>query len=145
VEQIGTPEDVYQKPNSEFVARFIGGTNILHGKPDGQAVRCGPLVIECGNAVTGSAAGTPVSIRPGDVEIGTAPALSGGRNAFTATVLRHTYLGGQRDYLLELPGSQQIRAVTPLRTRAEVGSTVEVAAPQPLRAAQSASVAATET
>ena len=126
VEQIGTPEDVYQKPNSEFVARFIGGTNILHGKPDGQAVRCGPLVIECGNTVTGTAAATPVSIRPGDVEIGTTPAASGGRNAFTATVLRHTYLGGQRDYLLELPGGQQIRAVTPLRTRAEVGSTVGI-------------------
>ena len=129
VEQIGTPEDVYQKPNSEFVARFIGGTNILRGTADGQAVRCGPLVIECGNAVTAGLQATPVSIRPGDVEIGVVPTAAGGRNAFTATVLRHTYLGAQRDYLLELPGGQQIRAVTPLRTRAEVGSTVGIHLP----------------
>jgi putative spermidine/putrescine transport system ATP-binding protein/spermidine/putrescine transport system ATP-binding protein len=29
VEQAGTPEDVYDTPNSEFVARFLGGANIL--------------------------------------------------------------------------------------------------------------------
>ena len=29
IEQIGTPEDVYDRPNSEFVARFIGGSNVL--------------------------------------------------------------------------------------------------------------------
>ena len=128
IEQIGTPEDVYQRPNSEFVAHFIGGTNILRGTPDGQAVRCGPLVIECGNTITPAAATTPVSIRPGDVEIGAVPA-AGGRNAFTATVLRHTYLGAQRDYLLELEGGQQIRALTPMRTRAEVGSVVGIHLP----------------
>ena len=29
IEQIGTPEDVYERPNSKFVARFIGGSNVL--------------------------------------------------------------------------------------------------------------------
>src|SRR5881227_830892 len=31
VEQVGSPEDIYQRPRSEFVARFIGGANILRG------------------------------------------------------------------------------------------------------------------
>src|SRR5260370_12914792 len=31
IEQVGTPEDIYRRPQSEFVARFIGGTNILRG------------------------------------------------------------------------------------------------------------------
>src|SRR4051812_3294321 len=35
VEQVGSPEDIYQRPGSEFVARFIGGRNILHGRPIG--------------------------------------------------------------------------------------------------------------
>jgi len=30
IEQIGTPEDVYERPNSEFVARFIGGSNVIN-------------------------------------------------------------------------------------------------------------------
>src|SRR5207302_8539619 len=32
IEQLGTPEEVYQRPRSEFVARFLGGSNILRGK-----------------------------------------------------------------------------------------------------------------
>jgi ABC-type Fe3+/spermidine/putrescine transport system ATPase subunit len=31
VEQVGTPAEVYQKPHSEFVADFIGSTNLLPG------------------------------------------------------------------------------------------------------------------
>ena len=127
VEQAGPPEDIYQRPESEFVARFIGGTNILRGRAEGGAVRCGELLLTCGNPVPVLAGDTPVSIRPQDVEVGTAPATGG--NTFPATVLRHTYLGPQRDYLLELPGGEQIRAVTPLRTRAAVGSQVSVRLP----------------
>lgn len=32
VEQIGTPKEIYEFPVSSFVARFVGSTNILHGK-----------------------------------------------------------------------------------------------------------------
>src|SRR6202043_1024470 len=32
IEQSGSPEEIYQQPRSEFVARFLGGTNILRGK-----------------------------------------------------------------------------------------------------------------
>ena len=126
VEQIGAPEDIYQQPDTEFVARFIGGTNILRGRAEGQGVRCGPLLIECGNVIPRAVSETPVSIRPSDVEIGPTQARA---NDFSATILRHTYLGGARDYLLELPGGAQIRATTPLHNRAEVGSTVGVHLP----------------
>jgi iron(III) transport system ATP-binding protein len=130
VEQIGTPEDVYQRPASEFVARFIGGTNILRGKADRGAVRCGGLTIHCGNADFNPAAGadTPVSIRPTDIELIPVPA-SPGANEFVAKVVRRTYLGSQRDYLLELAGGQQIRATTPQRMVAEVGGDVGIRLP----------------
>jgi iron(III) transport system ATP-binding protein len=38
VEQVGSPEDVYQRPRSEFVARFIGGTNIFRGRHVGDGI-----------------------------------------------------------------------------------------------------------
>src|SRR3954454_21516414 len=31
IDQLGTPQDIYGRPRSEFVARFIGGSNILRG------------------------------------------------------------------------------------------------------------------
>ena len=35
VQQIGTPEQVHSRPANPFVARFIGGSNIVHGRLDG--------------------------------------------------------------------------------------------------------------
>ncbi len=35
VEQIGSPEDVYETPRTEFVATFLGRTNLLKGKAQG--------------------------------------------------------------------------------------------------------------
>jgi len=34
IEQIGTPEEVYSRPNTEFVAKFIGKSNIIPGRWD---------------------------------------------------------------------------------------------------------------
>jgi sulfate transport system ATP-binding protein len=34
VEQIGTPEEVYERPRSPFVSRFLGDVNIFHGRVD---------------------------------------------------------------------------------------------------------------
>ena len=35
IAQMGTPTEIYYKPNSEFVADFIGECNFLHGQADG--------------------------------------------------------------------------------------------------------------
>ena len=31
IDQLGTPEDIYDRPQSEFVARFIGASNVIKG------------------------------------------------------------------------------------------------------------------
>src|SRR5262249_26250740 len=31
IDQLGTPEEIYDRPQSEFVARFIGASNIIKG------------------------------------------------------------------------------------------------------------------
>lgn len=36
LEQIGTPEEIYHRPDSEFVARFVGRANLLDGSWDGE-------------------------------------------------------------------------------------------------------------
>ena len=36
VEQVGPPEEVYNAPASEFVANFLGASNILHGRCSGR-------------------------------------------------------------------------------------------------------------
>ena len=48
IDQLGTPEDIYARPESEFVARFIGASNVIKGT----ALRCQPCCL-CGRDVEG--------------------------------------------------------------------------------------------
>jgi iron(III) transport system ATP-binding protein len=128
IEQVGTPEDIFQRPQSEFVARFIGATNILRGQADGSMVRCGPLTLQCSNSGGKRDGETPVSIRPGDIEF-IPPPQAAGPNEAIGVVRRHTYLGAQRDYLVDLPGEMQIRVTTKLQTVVATGDTVGVRFP----------------
>ena len=68
VEQMGSPEEIYQRPRSEFVARFIGGTNIFRGRKIGRdLVDCGGLVLRCGQGEYAAAGETAVSVRTHDI------------------------------------------------------------------------------
>ncbi|WP_253261840.1 ABC transporter ATP-binding protein [Ramlibacter montanisoli] len=61
IEQAGTPEDIYQRPRTEFVARFIGGTNIFKGRWDrSDGVACGNgLLLRCGSGSSPARATPP--------------------------------------------------------------------------------------
>jgi sulfate/thiosulfate transport system ATP-binding protein len=68
VEQIGRPEDIYDHPATEFVASFVGSSNMLKGEvKDGQAA-LGALAV---HAPPGAANGKSVRafVRPHDVEL----------------------------------------------------------------------------
>jgi len=45
VEQIGTPEEVYEKPVSPFVLQFLGNVNLFHGRTTKQYVRPHDVVL----------------------------------------------------------------------------------------------------
>ncbi|MBC5783067.1 ABC transporter ATP-binding protein [Ramlibacter sp. USB13] len=113
IEQAGSPEDVYQRPKTEFVARFIGGTNILRGKWDGQdgVASANGLFLRCGSGEFAKDGDTAVSLRHHDVHLSaTKPAET---NCVQGTVTRQIYLGSHRDYLVTLPDGESVRAVAP--------------------------------
>src|SRR5207302_10365127 len=64
IEQIGTPEEVYDRPRSEFVARFPGGSHILRGRAlDATHVSFAGTPIECRGATLALGVEVAVSIR----------------------------------------------------------------------------------
>lgn len=131
IEQAGTPEDIYERPESEFVARFIGGTNILKGRGDSQgtvAVPNGP-VLRCGSGEVAVGKDTAVSIRHHDIILSTEqPAVQS--NASPGTVQRQIYLGSHRDYLITLPNDEVVRAVAPVNVAVPVGAPVWLRFPE---------------
>jgi putative spermidine/putrescine transport system ATP-binding protein len=71
IEQVGAPLEVYRRPSTAFVARFIGTTNLLEGRPaDGGHVRVAGrrfAISPDGRATTGDSA--LLSVRPEDARI----------------------------------------------------------------------------
>ncbi len=88
VQQVGTPEEVFQRPNSEFVARFVRSENILHGRAGqgalGLELTVGALSFFAAEGPEGEVCFT---VRPEDVALST-KAPDGEPNALVGTVMR---------------------------------------------------------
>src|SRR4051794_36776662 len=65
IEQLGSPEEIYDRPRSEFVARFIGSSNILKGKAlDANHVEFAGVPLACVGEPVKRDTAVPLSIRP---------------------------------------------------------------------------------
>ncbi|MEJ0074757.1 MAG: ABC transporter ATP-binding protein [Alphaproteobacteria bacterium] len=111
IEQAGSPEEIYDRPRSEFVARFIGSSNVLKGKAlDASRLEVAGVPLACaGDAMTAGSIRS-ISIRQHEVALSAKPVSA--PNTIPATVIRHVFLGNSRDYLLALDDGSQLRVVT---------------------------------
>ena len=130
IEQLGTPEDIYERPRSEFVARFIGSSNVVTGKVlDGSRISLAGIVLR-GNGGTFVTGGDgAISIRQHDIVLTTAEPQGSAENVFPATVIRNVFLGGSRDYMVEIADGTQLRVLTPATDNIAQGSRVQIRLP----------------
>ena len=116
IEQIGAPEDVYELPATEFVAGFLGASNLLDGTVgDGD----GPfrtIVLESGEKVRvpaervdGTRGNVRVGIRPEKIHIRGGEAGAGSDNAIEATVKVSTFVGVSNVYTVETRTRQRLQ------------------------------------
>jgi iron(III) transport system ATP-binding protein len=124
IEQAGSPEEIYDRPRSEFVARFIGSSNVIKGKnlDDGHISFAG-TALRCVGAKLAPVGETAISIRQHDIDISTAKPQTA-ENVIQATVVRQVFLGGSRDYMVEVAGGTQLRVVTSAGANMSQGSAV---------------------
>jgi sulfate transport system ATP-binding protein len=104
LEQIGTPQEVYEEPSNEFVARFVGVLNVLELRVEKGVAREGELEFPAPGRPDGSV--VRLGFRPFAVQVSTDPSAYRCR-----AVLRHTYfLGVMLRLELELPSGRTIRS-----------------------------------
>ena len=95
IEQIGTPQEVYEKPQTKFVASFLGVSNIF----DGAAAK----------EIFGSS--TMVNIRPERIKLVPADTkLSTGESGVVGTIIEASYIGGTTIYLIQTQSGQRVIA-----------------------------------
>ena len=112
VEQLGSPQEIYDTPASEFVARFLGASNIIKGVSLGAGtVSVAGVALRCAPASPMPSGECAVAIRQHDIAISAAQP-TGVENVLPATVVRNVFLGASRDYMVELTDGTQLRVVT---------------------------------
>jgi iron(III) transport system ATP-binding protein len=130
IEQLGTPQDIYDHPSSEFVARFIGSSNVVRGRAlDTSRISLAGIAVR-GNGGTLAAGGDgAMSIRQHDIALTAAVPKSGEENVLPATVVRNVFLGGSRDYLIQTADGTQLRVITPASENIPQGTPVHAHLP----------------
>ncbi len=127
VEQVGSPDEIFESPRTCFVAEFIGKTNILPGIFRGRGMmECGGRLFPVEAAVTLQPGETAaLCIRPHTLTL--LPEGETGPHTFPAVVERAVYVGEAVEYLVRLEGTAlTLRVVTDPRLRFAVGSRVSL-------------------
>jgi iron(III) transport system ATP-binding protein len=129
IDQLGAPEDIYARPESEFVARFIGASNVIKGTArDGNHVAFAGATLQVVGAPLTAGQSAVVAIRQHDIGLSIeAPAST--ENAVKAVVTRQVYLGAARDYMVEVADGTTLRATAPTETNVGKGSEVWLTLP----------------
>lgn len=105
MEQIGPPQEVYEMPATEFVAGFLGASNLLDGEVESVNGDVAKVRLATGDVASVPAARLPVQrgrvrigVRPEKLRIATETGPPGAANTIEATVRVSTYTGVSTAY-----------------------------------------------
>jgi putative spermidine/putrescine transport system ATP-binding protein len=109
IEQIGSPIEVFEKPASGFVARFLGDPNVLQGRVadvDGQLVVCeiGPQCRVRGVTDAHIPKGTAVDVLVRSERIKLTHEPNGAENSVPVRIEHAVYLGSNIRYIVRMNG-----------------------------------------
>lgn len=95
IEQVGTPQDIYERPATAFVAEFVGKVNVLAGTALGdRRFRVGRLELQCADHCASPAAGQAVRLYLRPEDRWAEDSLEGQPNRVWAEVRKVEFLGG---------------------------------------------------
>jgi len=125
IEQIGTPTEVYERPLSKFVARFIGAGNVVDVKHvEGNRVEIGGRSLEVGHGdFAGPGRDMSFCVKTHDIEIVPVEEARGS-NVLPGVVRSQAYLGSTRDYIVDI--GQEVLVTAPPAINVASGSNVGV-------------------
>ncbi|CCQ50113.1 ABC transporter ATP-binding protein [Crocosphaera watsonii] len=119
IEQLGTPEAIYTRPASRFVAEFVTQANFIPAQRQGQL-----LITEIGAWELTSSQET---VSQGDLMVRQEDISLKADDTAKVVISDRQFLGREYRYCLQTPSGGQIHARTTLHTQLEVGTKVQLA------------------
>ena len=112
IEQLGAPEELYERPRTEFVAGFLGVSNLLDAEVVGKDDRLAELRLADGTTLRAPSAGVNggsrvrIGVRPEKLRVlpmadGQADHASADTNAIEGIVFDASYIGVSTQYIIE--------------------------------------------
>ena len=122
IEQIGSPQQIYEQPQTPFVADFIGDTNLIEGKITAVDATSIQVESQTGLQITASKPTTPdtinsstsivISIRPEKIQLSLeVPSVQ--HNCFTGRLQHVMYLGTHVHYQVQLSSGDRLTVLQP--------------------------------
>jgi spermidine/putrescine transport system ATP-binding protein len=119
IEQAGGAEELYERPRTEFVANFLGISNLVDGKVLERGAematvetRDGTVHVPCARMDEAPGDAVRIGVRPEKVEL--VPAADGapaGRNALRGTITVASFLGVSIQYVIAAPGGEELTVI----------------------------------
>jgi len=128
LQQVATPSDIYEHPNSRWVAAFIGDINLIEGKVVSTGLGHTMIDSQAGGRLMVTADATPgatvtVALRPEKARIDPISASpASDENCFSGRMTELGYLGGLSVYKIKLDNGLEMKATVTNRTRPSVPS-----------------------
>lgn len=117
IAQVGLPTDIYERPASRWVARFIGDVNLFEGKVAGTAADGGAVETATAGrlrvaSLAGAAVGDSVAValRPEKIALAAVAPAPGRDNALAGRVTEIGYRGDKSVYKIALDSGALIKA-----------------------------------
>ncbi|MFZ4606984.1 MAG: ABC transporter ATP-binding protein [Caulobacter sp.] len=115
--QVGRPEEVYEAPNSRYVAEFLGDVNLFETTVEAiehpmahlnlAEAEAGFYVLD--DDCPGPGATVWLAVRPEKMRISLEPPAPGARNVLAGEIWDIGYTGDWTNYIVELPGGKLVR------------------------------------
>jgi len=116
IEQMGSPEELYESPRTAFVANFLGQSNLLSADVVGRdgddlvlSVQGERMTLPADRSTAVSDHGLVMGIRPEKITMDRAlPTEGNGRNHLRATVTEAGFIGVSTDYRVRTPDGTEL-------------------------------------
>lgn len=130
--EVGTPQDLYYRPQTEYTAVFIGGGNVLVGRNVDNAISLGSVRLPFPEEAPVHEPGAPVRVmfRPETVVVKSSPDQMGQAHVLgRGRVIEQVFTGPARRMRLEIEGLQGVRPLVPPPAYGQLAAQIEALVP----------------